>query len=123
MTRKQFDRLGAKVVVDSAFLAKNAPFIIKTSANVTNRTRQQIRNALSETSCRQFSEWGMRLLQGSFPRIVDRFPFENIGKRKLFIHLCVLLSNLRARRVGINQIRNVYLPHLENDVTNLLSDM
>ena len=43
--RKLFDQFGVEVVVDSAFLAKNAPFIIKTSANVTNRTRQQIRNA------------------------------------------------------------------------------
>ena len=65
----------------------------------------------------------MPLLQGSFPRLVDRFTFENMGKQKLIIHMCVLLSNLQARKVGINQICNVYLPHLENDVTNLLSDM
>ena len=101
-------------------MSKNTPYIIKRSINVSNRTRQQILDALSETSCRQFSEWGMRVLQGSFPRLKDRFNFEEMGKRKLLIHLVVLLSNLRARKVGISQIRNVYQPHLDRDLLTLL---
>jgi hypothetical protein len=65
------------------------------------------------TSMRQSSEWGMRMIQASFPRMCDKFPFETKGERRIAIKMMVLLYNLRARLVGINQIKNVFMPSLE----------
>jgi hypothetical protein len=61
-------------------------------------------------SYRQTAEWGMRGLQGSFGRL--RIPLE-IGRdaeRGDLLEICCRLNNLRAELVGINQIRNVYMP-------------
>jgi hypothetical protein len=58
----------------------------------------------------QTAEWGMRGLQGSFGRL--RIPLE-IGRQRErgdLIEICLRLNNLRARLVGINQIRTVYIP-------------
>ena len=51
----------------------------------------------------------------------DRFGYEEMGKRKLMIHMVVLLSNLRACKVAISQICNVYQPHLDQDLLTLLN--
>ncbi len=60
-------------------------------------------------SYRQTAEWGMRSLQGSFGRL--RIPLEatDIDRRGDLLEICVRLHNLRARRVGHNQIRAVYM--------------
>ena len=63
---------------------------------------------------RQSAEWGMRAFQASFLRLQDRFIFEQNGERRLIVKMCLLLYNLRARRIGINQIRSVYLHSLEH---------
>jgi hypothetical protein len=42
----------------------------------------------------------------------DKFPFETKGERRIAIKMMVLLYNLRARLVGINQIKNVFMPSL-----------
>jgi hypothetical protein len=61
-------------------------------------------------SFRQTAKWGMRGLQGSFGRL--RVPLEvNYSERRSdLLEICVRLFNLRTRLVGINQIRNVYMP-------------
>ena len=82
-------------------------------------TQQQIWEATAETSCRQLSKWGMRTLQGSFPRLRDRFCYKEMGKRKQVIHLIILLSNLRAQKVGINQIATVYKTSLDRDLREI----
>ena len=64
---------------------------------------------------RQCSEWGMRTIQASFPRLFDKFPFETKGERRIAIKMMVLIYNLRARLVGINQIKNVFMPALQVD--------
>ncbi len=60
-------------------------------------------------SYRQTAEWGMRSLQGSFGRL--RIPLEvnDVDRRAKLLEICVRLHNLRARRVGYNQIRTVYM--------------
>jgi hypothetical protein len=61
-------------------------------------------------SYRQTAEWGMRSLQGAFGRL--RIPLE-IGQQENrgdLLETCVRLNNLRARCVGLNQIRSVYMP-------------
>ena len=61
-------------------------------------------------SYRQTAEWGMRQLQGSFGRLRIPLEIENMEKRADLIECCFRLHNLRTRLVGINQIRNVYVP-------------
>ena len=59
----------------------------------------------------------MRLLQASFPRLKERFIYEEHPQdRKELMKSMLLLYNLRARKVGINQIRNTYLPALDVNV-------
>ena len=67
----------------------------------------------------QRAEWGMRAFQSSFPRVKDHISFEYRGQRKLMMKLLILLYNLRTKRVGINQILNVYLPSLRHNVNEL----
>ena len=61
-------------------------------------------------SYRQTAEWGMRELQGSFGRLRIPLGVEDMEKRADLIESCFRLHNLRTRLVGINQIRNVYVP-------------
>jgi len=37
---------------------------------------------------------------------------KNGGERRIVMKMFVLLYNMRARMVGINQIQNTYMPHL-----------
>jgi len=60
----------------------------------------------------------MRGFQGSFPRMKDRFHYEEDGERLLMLLTTVHLYNFRTRYVGLNQIRTVFLPHLERDLGN-----
>ena len=67
------------------------------------------------TSMRQSAEWGMRTFQSSFPRIKDRIIYEEGSGRKLILQFLVYLLNFRANKVGINQIRNTYMPALQQN--------
>lgn len=60
-------------------------------------------------SYRQTAEWGMRSLQGSFGRLRVPLEVNDVGRRADLLEICVRLHNLRARRVGFNQIRTVYM--------------
>ncbi len=62
------------------------------------------------TSIRQASEWGMHQLQGCFARLKLRLPSTRERRAKI-IRLCVMLHNLRVRRVGISQILTVFSPN------------
>ena len=64
----------------------------------------------SVLSYRQTAEWGMRELQGSFGRLRIPLGIEDMEKRADLIETCFRLHNLRARVVGINHIKNVYVP-------------
>jgi hypothetical protein len=68
---------------------------------------------------RQSAEWGMRAPQSSFPRLKDRFiDDEEFGERKIILKMILLLYNLQARKVGINQIKNTYMPALTANNAN-----
>jgi len=105
---------------------RNAPYIIKSSQNnvgvgqTAAARRLDIMKKEQATSMRQCSEWGMRAVQSSFPRLNDKFPFETRGERRISIKMMILLYNLRARMVGINQIRNFFLPALNIDAQNFI---
>ncbi|KDR69192.1 hypothetical protein GALMADRAFT_230725 [Galerina marginata CBS 339.88] len=61
-------------------------------------------------SYRQTAEWGNRGLQGSFGRLRMPLPIDNVDARGDLLEICFRLYNLRARKVGLNQIREVYMP-------------
>ena len=61
-------------------------------------------------SCRQAAEWGMRTIQGSFGRLRMPLPIGDTRARANLIEICVRLSNVRARLVGISQIKAVFMP-------------
>jgi hypothetical protein len=54
----------------------------------------------------------MRMFRTSFPWVKDRFVYEEKGEQRIYLKMLVLLYNMRARMVGINQIRNTYMKHL-----------
>lgn len=61
-------------------------------------------------SYRQTAEWGMRALQGSFGRLRVPLPISSSHARTRLLETCCRLTNIRARMVGISQIRQVYMP-------------
>ena len=63
----------------------------------------------------------MRALQGTFPRLKDKFVYEENGERKVILLTAVLLFNLRTRLVGINQILSTFMPHLSVEANYILS--
>ena len=73
------------------------------------------------TSLRQTAEWGMRQVQGAFPRLTDKIKFERNGERRIYLMLACLLYNMRLELVGLNQIRNTYCPLWSKDADFLMS--
>ena len=114
---KVHEEMGGQCTVDSAFSKKRHDFLIKSSQTDPDSDDPNDFVVNTEaTSMRQSAEWGMRAIQSSFPRLKDRFVYEEHGERKIIFKFMLLLYNVRARRVGINQIRNTYMPHLNKDV-------
>lgn len=66
-------------------------------------------------SYRQTAEWGMRTIQGTFGRLRVPLQIAYHEIRGDLLETCARLFNLRARDVGINQIRSVYMPIWRED--------
>ncbi len=120
-----YDETGGKCTVDSAFGKVSQPFLIKSSQDYLVSTmpthqeqRLDLQHKQQSTSMRQAAEWGMRAIQSSFPRLKDTFVYEDTGERRILMKMVCLLYNLRARTVGINQIKNVFMKHLNEDANN-----
>ena len=120
-----YDETGGKCTVDSAFGKVNKPFLIKSSQDYLVSTmptceeqRLDLQRKRQATSMRQAAEWGMRAIQSSFPRLKDTFVYEDTGERRILMKMLCLLYNLRARTVGINQIKNVFMKQLDEDANN-----
>ena len=92
-----------KVLMDSVFASNMDEFIIQSSQNVPlMEGHQAMLLGQQETSCQQLAEWGMRGLQGSFPRLKDCIIYEENGERAIFLKFITLLYNYRVQSVGIN---------------------
>ncbi len=63
----------------------------------------------------QTAEWGMRMIQTLFPRIKDQFVYKERGDQRISPKMLVLIYNMHARMVGINQIWNTYMKHLDQN--------
>jgi hypothetical protein len=108
------------VVADSAFSRLNDLNLkiikpLRVNERFRDHEHRQRCEAISAAvvNVRQAAEWGMRALQGSFSRLLTRLDVDE-QKRGRVIELCIHLYNLRCRRVGLNQIRNVF-KGLKND--------
>ena len=110
-----YDTFNATIMVDLAFSSARYPFFIKSSESSQAITTEDYLLAYEATSMRQSAEWGLRCLQGSFLRLKEHFIYEERGERALMLRLVVLIYNYSVNTVGINQIRNVYMPWLEED--------
>ena len=96
-------------------------FIIQSSQNVPiTEGCQAMLPGQQSTSCQQAAEWGMRGLQGSFPRLKDHNISEENGERAIILKFITLLYNYRVRSAGINRILNHYMPSLSKDARYLL---
>jgi hypothetical protein len=122
--------MGGKCTVDSVFAKVNCSFLIKSSqdirissAQTTQEQREEIQGNIQATLMRQAAEWGMRSIQSSFPRLKDRFIYEEGGEQRIVLKMIVLLYNLCARLVGIYQIRNVYLACLNIDANQEINNI
>ena len=118
-----YRQMGSKVVVDSAFAADNRQSVYKSFQNNVNKkgnVRQPSAIHRQATSVRQLSEWGMRGLHGSFPRLKDRLLYEERGERRIILELIVLLYNYCASTVRINQIQSSFMPHLERSANKFM---
>ena len=113
-----FKRSNVRAVVDSAFLATNVEYLIKAKDISHAESAQDTILWKEATSVRQLSEWGMRGLQGSFPRLKDKLVYEERGERLIIIKLIAHLYNIRSNLVGINQILNVYMPNLREKIND-----
>ena len=119
-----YERNGGKCVMDSAFCARGNDFVIKSIQNYHSAKNADEFMMLTEaTSMRQAAEWGMRALQGSFPRLKCRIVYEEKGERQLIIESIVLLYNWRANTVGINQIRTTFMPYLDKYCDRMVNDL
>ena len=74
------------------------------------KTNREVNEMTDATSLRQSAEWGMRAVQSAFPWLKDKIKFEENGERKVTLLLACLLYNMRLELVGLNQIRNTYVP-------------
>eukprot|EP00563_Minutocellus_polymorphus_P004199 CAMPEP_0181033814 /NCGR_PEP_ID=MMETSP1070-20121207/7455_1 /TAXON_ID=265543 /ORGANISM="Minutocellus polymorphus, Strain NH13" /LENGTH=444 /DNA_ID=CAMNT_0023111261 /DNA_START=127 /DNA_END=1457 /DNA_ORIENTATION=+ len=96
-----YERYGVKIVVDSAFASESNDSLIKSAQSTAGASNTREAAILLEaTSMRQSSEWGMHSLQGTFPRLKDRFVYEERGDRKLMLEMVARLYNFRTRRLG-----------------------
>jgi DDE superfamily endonuclease len=114
---------GVKIVVDSAFASDRRDSVYKSYQNNFDQNgniRQNAEIQRQATAVRQMSEWGMRALQASFPRLKDRMIYEEKGERRLILNLIVFLYNYRASVVGLNQIQSVYMPWLERSANRFV---
>jgi len=102
---------GGKCVVDSAFSQKRCRFLIKSGKEKAGESAARRRLRQQATAMRQAVEWGMRAVQGSFPRLKDRFLFlDGSDDRRIFLHLISMLLNYRTTHVGLNQLESTFYP-------------
>lgn len=60
-------------------------------------------------TARQAAEWGMRTIQSTFGRLRVPLDANDSVRRQCIFAVILRLHNLRVRRIGISQIRSVYV--------------
>jgi hypothetical protein len=115
---------GAQCVMDSAFCGVGKPYVIKSIQAIHRAVTAEEYLMLEEaTSMRQAAEWGMNALKSSFARLKATMRYEVYGERSQILQTIVLLYNWRANTVGVNQIKTVFMPHLNQDVDQYILNL
>jgi hypothetical protein len=70
-----YDRTSGIAVVDAAISKKCCPFMIEPGKHKPGKMPMQSTICRQATSLRQLAEWGMRAIQGSYPRLKDQLLF------------------------------------------------
>jgi hypothetical protein len=94
------------------YLYKSCQDLLGSNAPTRELRKLDLCKKRQATLARQTAEWGMQIFQMSFPWVKDRFVYEERGERRICLKMLLLLYNMRARMVGINQIRNTFMKHL-----------
>ncbi len=93
-------------------------FLIKSSQELIHIEGCMERGiARDATSMQQSAEWGIRAFQSSMPCLKDCMKFETCGERRVTLTMMILLYNLQAQAVGINQLASVYTAPLDCDAS------
>jgi len=93
--------------VDSAFSKKHCPFLIKSGKAKLGETPAVSTLWRQTTSLHQMAEWGIRAIQGSFPRLKDKMLFsERMEDQKAFLYMISMLLNFQTCHVGLNHLAN-----------------
>jgi len=117
--QRVYHQFRGRAVADSAFRVDHTlPYIIRCGENLDLEGVDIIVNE-EAISLRQSSEWGMRGLQGAFPRLKDPLQYEEYGRRHEILEMLALLFNFRTRLVGLNHIRSTYMPCYDADIDGL----
>ena len=74
-----YKRYGVKVVVDSAFLS-DKDYVLKSSQKDPIGEVHGVTLNRAATSVRPLSEWGMRMIQGQFPRLKEPLIYEQLER-------------------------------------------
>ncbi len=113
---------GRKCCVDLAFGSVKRNYLYKScqdhlgsKAPTHWEGKLDLQKKRQATSARQTAEWGMLAMPTSFPRMKDRFVYKERGEWRIVLKMLVILYNMQARMVEINQIQNTYMRHLERD--------
>ena len=85
-----------------------APYLIK-SSNVDPDNPELIAVNRHATSIHQLSEWGMRIIQSSYPRLKEELRYEEKGDQFIILCLMINLFNFQTHTMGQNQIMNLFM--------------
>ena len=103
-----YEQFSAKIVVDGPFKITDADFLIFSSQEDPQEPGLLILNC-EATSIRQLSEWGMRIIQSSYPRLKEQLRYEETGERFIILRLMINLFNFQTHMMGQNQIMNSFM--------------
>lgn len=117
-----FERCGGRCVVDCAFCKDDYLFSIKSAQDhlVITDNFPDIKEMRQSYFRSASVGGGNEGFERHLPRMKYRFIYEERGEIKLVLLCIVLLSNLRTRLVGINQLRSTYMPHMSVEVNHQL---
>lgn len=107
-----FKFCGGCCIVDFAFAHSSYPFLITSEKWPVDMVLDEMNLVKKAKSMHQSAEWGMWASQSSFPQVKDCIEFESIWQQKLMMKVIIHSYNFTTKKVGINQICNVYMPSL-----------
>jgi hypothetical protein len=107
--RRQRNLPRLSLLLPTAFATNTNAYLFKSSQHVSEAEDATHMIMTKEaTSMRQASEWGMRAIQGAFPRLKHHIKYEKKGEHCRILQLVPLLYNYRleATKSGIHMLES-----------------